>query len=160
MTHIAERVIGYRADRVVDLRDRLADETDPKRRDELQAEIDRERRELALILLKESKPEHCGWDWFTVRRDEHGTLKLQLRNITLPVNPAYVESLLQEFGIAVPVNGTAVVNPTFAIDAIEEAMGRVRFDMTVAHDLTRRLTFFYRVASSLKSPSDGEKASA
>ncbi len=26
---------------------------------------------------------------FTVRRDEHGTLKLQLRNLTMPVNPAY-----------------------------------------------------------------------
>jgi hypothetical protein len=109
MDFISERVIGYRADRVVDLRRRLATETDPKRRNEIQTELDCERRELALVLLKDSRPEQSGWDWFTVTRDEHGTLKLQLRNLCLPVHAAYVEHMLSQLKITVPLKGLAVV---------------------------------------------------
>ena len=160
MDFITERVIAYRADRVVDLRTRLATETDPQRRKQLQTELDCERRELALILLQESRPEEGGWDWFTVRRDEHGTLKLQLQNLYLPVNPAYVEHLLRELRITVPVKGLAVVSPSFAIDAIEEAMGQVNFDIAVADDLKRRLAFYHRIAESLSSQDDSAKACA
>jgi len=160
MDFITERVIAYRADRVVDLRTRLATETDPQRRKQLQTELDCERRELALILLQESRPEEGGWDWFTVRRDEHGTLKLQLRNLTLPVNPAYVEHLLAQLRITVPVKGLAVVSASFAIDAIEEALGQVEHDIDMADDLKRRLAFYQRVAESLRSQGDGDRACA
>ncbi len=160
MNFISERVIAYRADRVVDLRNRLVHETDSKRRDELQTELDCERRELALVLLQDSKPEQCGWDWFTVRRDEHGTLKLHMRNLCPPVNPAYVEHLLSQLKITVPVKGLAVVSPSFAIDAIEEAMGQVNFDIAVADDLKRRLAFYHRIAESLSSQDDSAKACA
>lgn len=160
MNAISESVIAYRAERVVDLRRRLARETDPKRCEELQRDLDCERRELALILLQDSKPEQSGWDWFTVMRDERGTLKLQMRNVCLPVNPAYVEHLLSQLKIAVPAKGLAVVSPSFAVDAIEEALGRVNFDIAVADDLKRRLAFFHRVAESLSSQDDSDKACA
>ena len=160
MNFITERVIDFRAERVVDLRNRLVHEPDPRCRAKLQRELDGERRELALVLLQSSRPEQFGWDWFTVRRDEYGTLSLHLRNLRLPVNPAYVEHLLAQLKIALPVKGLAVVSPSFAIDAIEEAMGQVEHDIDMADDLKRRLAFFQRVAESLRSQGDSEKACA
>jgi len=160
MNFIAERMIACRTDRIVDLRSRLADEADPTRREALEAEIASERGELALLFLKEANPDEQGWDWFYVRRDDHGILSLRLRRLALPVNSAYLEHLLGELKIAIPPKGLAVVSPAFAMDAVEEALAQVNHDIAVCGDLRRRLAFFHRVAESFASRSEDDKACA
>lgn len=160
MNFIAEHMIACRVGRVVDLRTRQAHETDPTVRRDLEVEIGRERHDLASLLLKEIKPDKRGWDWFYVRRDEHGTPRLHLRLVCLPVNSSYLEHLIGEFKIVVPVKGQVVVSVAFAQDAIEEALAQVNHDITVDNDLRRRLVFFHGIAESFASKSIGEDEKA
>jgi len=156
MNFIVERLTACRIDRIVGLRRRLSEETNPMLREKLEAEIGEERRGLALLLDSEEQ----DWNWFYVRRDEHGTLFLHLRNLCLPVHSAYVEHLLGELKVTVPPKGLAVVSPAFAMDAIEEAVAQVNHDIAVAGDLRRRLAYFHRIAETLASESEDEKACA
>ena len=159
MNSVPERLTACRAGRIVDLRNLLAHETDPWRLADLEIEIDRERRELALLLHELKSSEH-GAESFHVRRDEHGTLTLHLRRVCLPVNSPYVEHLLGELKFAVPAKGLAAVCPAFAQDAIEEALAQVNYHIAVSNDLRRRLAFFHRIAESLSTKSEDEKACA
>lgn len=153
MNFIAETLTACRVDRIVDLRRRLFTETNPLHRGKLEAEIGEERRGLAVLLASDDQV----WHWFYVRRDEHGTLWLHLRRVCLPVNSSYVEHLLGELKVTVPPKGWAVVSPAFAMDAIEEALAQVNYDIVVAGDLRRRLAYFHRVAETLASETEGEK---
>ena len=159
MNLATERLIASRACRIVDLRTRLARENDPWRLADLEIEIDRERRELVL-LLHDQKPEKQGAESFTVRRSEDGTLSIHLRRVCLPVNSAYLEHLVGESKIVVPPKGFVAVSPAFAQDAIEEAVAQVNHDIAVSTDLRRRLAFFHRLAESFMTKSDGGKACA
>jgi len=156
MNFIAETLTACRIDRIVDLRRRLSTETHPLHREKLEADLGEERRGLALLLASDDQ----DWNWFYVKRDEHGTLSLHLRRVCLPVNSAYVEHLLGESKVTVPPKGWAVVGPAFAMDAIEEALAQVNYDVIVAGDLRRRLTYFHRVAETLASETGDEKACA
>ena len=159
MNYLIKHTIDCLNSRIVELQDRLAHETDPRRRDGLQTEIARDRRDLALLFLKENAPDQ-GREVFYVRRDEHGTLNLHLRHARLPVNPAYLEHLLGELKITVPEKGLSVVRPAFAQDAIEEAVAQVNHDLAVSGDLRRRLAFFHRIAETVTSEKEDEKACA
>lgn len=156
----SEPLIACRVDRIVDLRTRLALETDPEVRRGLQAEIEGERLDLALLFLGEDPKEPRGGDGFSLRRDEHATLMLYLHHRVLPVNSAYLEHRLDELGIAVPAKGVAAVSPTFALDAIEEALSQVVYDLVASQDLRRRLLFYRRIAESFASRGKDEKACA
>jgi hypothetical protein len=156
MNFIAETLTACRIDRIVDLRRRLFTEPNPLLREKLEADLGEERRGLALLLASDDQ----DWDWFYVRRDEHGTLSLHLRRVCLPVNSPYVEHLLGELKVAVPPNGLAVVSPAFAMDAIEEALAQVNHDLAVAGDLRRRLAYFHRIAETFASETGDEKACA
>jgi len=153
-------MIARRVDRIVDLRTRLARETDPTVRERLEAEVEGERRELALLFLEEDKQEPPGGDGFILRRDEHGTLELTLRRVVLPVNSAYLEYRLAELHLSVPAGGAVVVSPAFALDAIEEALAQVNHDVAASEDFRRRLLFFRRVAESFASRGGSGKACA
>ncbi len=160
MNSPSESMIARRVDRIVDLRTRLARETDEKVRERLEAEVEGERRDLALLFLDEDKQEPHGGDGFTLRRDEHGTLKLNLRSVVLPVNSAYLEHRLAELHVAVPAGGPVVISPAFALDAIEEALAQANHDVAASEDFHRRLLFFRRVAESFASRGGSEKACA
>lgn len=155
MNVVAEEILACRADRIIDLRNRLALAIDPRVRKELEAEIDAERRDLALLFSEERRR-----DGFYARRDEHGTLSLHLGRLALPVNSAYLEHLAGELKIAVPAKGAVVATAAIAIDAIEEALAQVDHDIAASGDLRRRLAFFHRVAESLASKGEDEKACA
>jgi len=156
MNFFAEQLTACRVDRIVDLRRRLSEESDPMLREMLQAKIGDERRGLALLL----DPDEQRWNWFYVRRDEHGTLSLHLRRLCLPVKSAYVEHLLGELKVTIPPKGLAVVSPAFAMDAIEEAAAQINHDIAVAGDLRRRLAYFHRIADTLAPETGDEKACA
>jgi len=156
MNFIADRLTACRIDRIVGLRRRLSEETNPMLREKLEAEIAEERRGLAQLLASDDQ----DWNWFYVRRDEHGTLSLHLRRLCLPVNSAYVEHQLGELKVTVPPRGLAVVSPSFAMDAIEEAVAQVNHDLAVTGDLRRRLAYFHRIAETLASETGDEKACA
>ncbi len=156
----SESMIARRVDRIVDLRTRLARETDQEVRERLQAEVEGERLDLALLFLEEDEREPHGGDGFTLRRDEHGPLKLSLRRVVLPVNSAYLEHRLAELRIAVPAGGAVVISPAFALDAIEEALSQANHDVAASEDFRRRLSFLRRVAESFASRGGSEKACA
>lgn len=148
-----EDIAALHAGRILDLRDCLARETDPERRESLESEIDVERRRLALLLSEEGERKQEGSRSFTVKRDTRYTLTLHWGKRRLPVNPSYLERLVGDFKLAVPPGGAITVSPAIAMDAIDEAMGSVEQTIATAEDLKQELLFYYGIADALSMPS-------
>lgn len=140
MDRITNQTIEHRAARIVDLRNRLALESDRDRSDELRSKIEIERFRLAVLLAGQ----------FRVTRDDRGTLRMFLGDEPVPANSAYLDHLLSNSRMTVRPGQSVSVATSFAVDVIDEALGAVNHMLAVSQDLRRQLNRFLRIALSLR----------
>lgn len=149
-------VASVYADRILGLRRRLARETDPVRRREIEETISSERWELALLLGQGGSGKDLTPPGLRLARDAHGTLSLRISMLGLPVSPAYLEHIVAERGLRINRRASVVVSAAFAVDALREAHDSVRQLLASFEDHRQRIDLFLRIAQALANESRGD----